>query len=84
MKDYIKPTFTLAGLFPVAFAATCPVKIKGDDLVTLYEQLGIPESDYGNTFAESEGCTAPIPDGLTQYCKFTSTGTEAAGTVLTS
>lgn len=84
MKDYIKPTFTLAGLFPVAFAATCPVKVTSEDLAEILAACGV--TDPKQAFAESDGgaCTQVIPDGITQYCKFTSTGAEAAGTVLTS
>ena len=82
MKDYIKPTFTLAGLFPVAFAASCPVKVTGEDLSEILATFGV--TDPKQAFAQSENCDQPIPDGVTQYCKFTSTGAEAAGTVLTS
>lgn len=82
MKDYIKPTFTLAGLFPVAFAVTCPVKVTDDNLSTILAQLGV--TDPTQAFAESENCSQAVPDGITGYCKFTSTGTDAAGTVLTS
>ena len=82
MKDYIKPTFTLAGLFPVAFAASCPIKVTSEDLSEILATFGV--TDAKQAFAESENCAQPIPDGITQYCKFTSTGAEAAGTVLTS
>ena len=54
MKNYIKPTFTLAGLAPVAFAASCHVKLKGEYLESLYVALDIPVEDYGNTFLISE------------------------------
>lgn len=82
MKDYIKPTFTLAGLFPVAFAATCPIKVTSEDLAEILAACGV--TDAKQAFAQSENCAQAIPDGITQYCKFTSTGAEAAGTVLTS
>ena len=83
MKNYIKPTFTLAGLAPVAFAAgKCNVKLNADDLTVLYEQLDI--TDPTQAFMESEDCVAAIPDGLTQYCKFTSVGTVGIGVVLGS
>lgn len=82
MKNYIKPTFTLAGLFPVAFAAGCPVKVTGDDLTVILETFGV--TDASKAFTESEGCEQAIPDGVTQYCKYTSTGEETAGTVFTS
>ena len=72
MKDYIKPTFTLAGLFPVALAATaCTYKYKGDELQALYDAMRYTEGQYDKTFAYSEvDCAAaPVP---AEYCKFTS------------
>ena len=83
MKNYIKPTFTLAGLAPVAFAASCHVKLKGEYLESLYVALDIPVEDYGNTFLISENCKVGVPDGMTEYCKFTATP-EASGLALTS
>lgn len=81
MKDYIKPTFTLAGLFPVAFAASCNVKLKGEDLQALYDAMGYKAEEVaGKTFAYGEACEYPVPS---EECKFTSTP-EATGTVLTS
>ena len=81
MKDYIKPTFALAGLFPTAFAATCTVKVTSEDLAEIYATFGV--TDPEQAFTETDGCTQPIPDGLTQYCKFTSTP-EATGIVISS
>jgi hypothetical protein len=78
MKDYIKPTFILAGLFPVAFAASCDVIITREDADALFEQWG----DKG--FAESEPCQEPVPSDFIQYCKFTSEGTEPGARALTS
>ena len=81
MKDYIKPTFALAGLFPTAFAATCTVKVTSEDLTEIYATFGVTDPEQAST--ETDGCTQPIPDGLTQYCKFTSTP-EATGVVISS
>ena len=81
MKDYIKPTFTLAGLIPTALAATCTVKVTSEDLVEIYATFGV--TDPEQAFTETDGCTQPIPDELTQYCKFTSTP-EATGIVISS
>lgn len=81
MKDYIKPTFTLAGLFPVALAASCPIKMSKDDVNTLLEQIGI---DIEQAFAETENCGEPVPLDIIGYCKFTSAGTEPGQTVLSS
>ncbi len=82
MKNYIKPTFTLAGLFPVAYAASCTVKVTSGDLAEILAAFGV--TDPAQSFAESEGCAQPIPDGITQYCKFTSTGDEAEGIAIVS
>lgn len=81
MKDYIKPTFALAGLFPTAFAATCPVKVPSEDLSEIYEIFGV--TDPKQAFTESDNCGQPIPDGMTQYCKFTSTP-GATGNIISS
>ena len=81
MKDYIKPTFTLAGLIPTALAATCSVKVTSEDLTEIYATFGV--TDPNKAFTETDGCEQPIPDGLTQYCKFTSTP-EATGVVISS
>ena len=84
MKDYIKPTFILAGLAPVALAAmNCRVKLKGEYLESLYVSLDIPVEDYDKAFLMSEGCDAGVPDGMTEFCKFTATP-EASGLALTS
>ncbi len=81
MKDYIKPTFVLAGLAPVAFAASCTNKLKGDDLQALYDAMGYDSKEVsGKTFAIGEDCEYPVPS---EYCKFTSSA-EATGVVLTS
>jgi len=81
MKDYIKPTFTLAGLIPTALAATCSVKVTSEDLAEIYATFGV--TDPEQAFTESDSCNQAIPDGLTQYCKFTSTP-EATGVVISS
>ncbi len=81
MKDYTKPTFTLAGLAPVAFAASCPVKASREDLAEIYATFGV--TDPNQAFTETDNCNQPIPDGITQYCKFTSTP-DATGIVISS
>ena len=54
MKDYIKPTFALAGLFPTAFAATCTVKVTSEDLAEIYATFGV--TDPNKAFTETDGC----------------------------
>ncbi len=69
MKDYIKPTFTLAGLFPVAMAAS-GCNSTSDDLSLLKDILGIPYDDKA-AFAMAEAdCTDKYD--VEQYCKYTS------------
>ena len=51
MKDYIKPTFTLAGLIPTALAATCSVKVTSEDLAEILAACGV--TDPKQAFAES-------------------------------
>lgn len=68
MKDYIKPTFTLAGLFPVAMAAS-GCNSTSDDLSLLKDILGIPYDDKA-AFAMDEDCADKYD--VEQYCKFTS------------
>ena len=71
MKNYIKPTFALASLAPVALAATaCTYKYKGDELQALYDAMRYTEEQYRYAFAYSEiDCSAPVP---AEYCKYTS------------
>ena len=83
MKDYIKPTFALAGLIPTALAATCSVKVTSEDLAEIYAVFGVTDPTKAFTDSETDGCTQQIPAGLTQYCKFTSTP-EATGVVISS
>lgn len=82
MKDYIKPTFILAGLAPVALAAmNCALKLKGDDLEDLYNAMGYyTQEARKKTFAYGEECENPVPS---EYCKFTSSA-ETTGQALTS
>ena len=82
MKDYIKPTFILAGLAPVALASmNCDFKLKGADLQALYDGMGYDATEVsGKTFAYGEDCQYPVPS---EYCKFTSSA-ETTGQALTS
>jgi hypothetical protein len=81
MKKYIKPTFITAGLVPTAFAVGCGVKITDANLEAMFEYWDVTDATL--SFAESDGCKQPIPDGVTEYCKYTSTES-ATGTVFTS
>ena len=79
MKDYIKPTFVLAGLFPVALAAGCTTT---DTDLAIIKQFAKVDASTKGLFATTEiDCNTKIP--LTQYCKFTSEG-EGVLKVLTS
>ena len=78
MKNYIKPTFTLAGLFPVALAAGgCTIPLKDyADIMDLYE------ADAENAFATGEGCNIELPiDGV---CKYTMQESGTAATIIGS
>ena len=69
MKNYIKPTFMLAGLAPVALASGgCSAKMSDENILTLVEQM---VGDINNAFAETENCEEGIPTDLLNYCKFT-------------
>lgn len=69
MKDYIKPTFTLAGLFPVALAGSaCGI--------TQSEMKDIFENDFGWDYSDkalsiAEACQ--VQYDIEIYCKFTAT-----------
>ena len=70
MKDYIKPTFTLAGLFPVALAVGSDCGVKSGELKDIFE------NDFGWTYSDKalalgESCEMQFDIDL--YCKFTST-----------
>ena len=65
MKDYIKPTFTLAGLFPVALAASCA--ISEDEADYLENFMGV--TDWSKAFFDAkDGCEDAT--GIDGYCKF--------------
>ena len=67
MKDYIKPTFTLAGLFPVAMASS-NCSIDDDTKEALMDTWGI--EDWSKAFFDSaDQCSQDVP--VTGYCKFT-------------
>lgn len=68
MKDYIKPTFTLAGLFPVALAgASCGIDEAGKQL--LEDMHGT--LDWSKAFLSDpdDGCSNHIDQDM--FCKFT-------------
>ena len=77
MKIYIKPTFTLAGLFPVALAASNCTMTESElqDMV-----------DFGGinfNFSVSDSCTV-TDSRLDAFCKFTAVGVENVMKVLNS
>ncbi len=66
MKNYIKPTFTLAGLAPVALATNnCSVDI--DDRLTIIQGI-YGDNIPSNVFAMGEECESPVP--VDDVCKF--------------
>lgn len=69
MKDYIKPTFTLAGLFPVAMASS-GCNIPKDELENLEIIIGVDPTNK-DVFTSAENCVDQYDIDL--YCKFTST-----------
>lgn len=66
MKNYVKPTFILAGLVPAALAGSdCSIKI--EDKLTILQ--GIYGDDIpSNVFAMGEECESPVP--VDDVCKF--------------
>ena len=73
MKDYIKPTFTLAGFFPVALAATGACYVKESEADEMLRDIN-PDWSYSDAaFGEIETqCGIQYPLGA--YCKYTSEG----------
>ena len=69
MKDYIKPTFTLAGLFPVALAGTACGITKGEIADIFENDFGWEYSDQA--LAMNEDCQ--VKYDIEMFCKFTST-----------
>ena len=70
MKDYIKPTFTLASLIPVAFAAgSCFAKV--EQVQAAFERLGWEYTDTAINSADQ--CEVEYP--LDMYCKYTAVET---------
>ncbi len=78
MKDYMKPTFTLAGLFPVALAGTnCTIQLKEyEDIMDIY---GVSAKD---AFAMGEDCVTELP--IEGVCKITAAESGTAATVIGS
>lgn len=78
MKDYIKPTFTLAGLFPVALAAG-GCNIDNDTKELIMDMNGI--EDWSKAFFDSaDQCQDEIL--MEGYCKFAHTETFGTGLVV--
>jgi hypothetical protein len=69
MKDYIKPTFALAGLVPVAFAASDCGITKGEIADIFQNDFGWEYSDQA--LAMTESCQ--VKYDIEMFCKFTST-----------
>lgn len=66
MKDYIKPTFVTANIFPVALAGnSCTVSNK--ERQEICDIFGI--KDWNTAFAVGESCETQYP--ITDYCKYT-------------
>lgn len=64
MKNYIKPTFTLAGLFPMALAASC--NISEADKETL--EWMFDGQDWSKMFVDA-GDDCQEASGIDTYCK---------------
>lgn len=64
MKNYIKPTFTLAGLFPMALAASCTI---ADDEMEFLESF-FQEQDWSKMFVDS-GDDCAVDSGIDFFCK---------------
>ena len=81
MKDYIKPTFILAGLAPVALAGTnCSMT---ESLKNRLERLyGI--EDWSQAFVNADDGCSEYFDSSNMYCKYTSEGIATPITVLGS
>ena len=78
MKDYIKPTFTLAGLFPVALAVGgCTIQLK--EYAEIMDIYGVTAED---AFAPGEACNVELP--IDDVCKYTMQESGTAATILGS
>lgn len=80
MKDYIKPSFTLAGLFPVALAAGSGCFAKVEQVQVAFERLGWEYTDTAINSADQCQDVYPI-DG---FCKYTAVDTLDAVKVIGS
>ncbi len=69
MKDYIKPTFTLASLFPVALAAGSDCAVNSVDVKDMLEN-GFKLPYVETAFGMNEACDTKYD--IDMYCKFTS------------
>ena len=78
MKDYIKPTFTLAGLFPVALASSNCTMTESE----LQDFVDFGELDEFN-FSVRDACKK-TDSRVDAFCKFTAVGVENVMKVLNS
>ena len=70
MKDYIKPTITLAALNPIALTAGSGCGITTDEIADIFQNdFGWEYSD--KALAMTESCD--IKYDIEMFCKFTST-----------
>lgn len=69
MKDYIKPSFTLAGLVPVALAGTACGVTTGEITDIFKNDFGWEYSDQA--LAMTESCN--VKYDIEMFCKFTAT-----------
>ena len=77
MKDYIKPTFTRAVLFPMALALGCTTsREEAEDVCFIFKV-----KDINTAFSITEDCE--VAYNVMEYCKFTSVETGATK-ILTS
>ena len=77
MKDYIKPTFTLAGLFPVALASSNCTMTESE----LEDMVDFGDIEFN--FSVPDACTK-TDSRLDAFCKFTAVGVENVMKVLNS
>ena len=78
MKDYIKPTFTLAGLFPVALAGnSCHIDSDTRDFLIDMNDI----VDWSKAFYDGgDGCSEETY--IEGYCKFNYADTFGSDTIV--
>ena len=82
MKNYIKPTFALASLFPVALATTS-CSFDEENAKWFEENIIGREIDWSKAFFDSKD-TCEDEIGVDFYCKHTSNGNTSAMKLLNS